>query len=57
MSNNPICPYMQGGLEGARCLITASFIRDTDGADIHICVSEHFRYCSILRCYNDEQAV
>lgn len=49
-----ICPYIKGSIEGALCRIENRFVRESDAADIHVCLSEHFAFCPVLRCYNEE---
>ena len=49
-----ICPYLKGSLDGALCKIENRFIREAEETDIHVCMSEHFEYCPVLRCYNEE---
>lgn len=49
-----ICPYIKGSLEGALCRIENRFVKESNGADIRVCMSEHFEFCPVLRCYNEE---
>jgi len=49
-----ICPYIKGSLEGALCRIENRSVKDSAHADIHVCMSEHFEFCPVLRCYNEE---
>ncbi|HAO93495.1 MAG: hypothetical protein A2X93_09060 [Deltaproteobacteria bacterium GWC2_56_8] len=51
------CPYLQGTCDGARCRIEDAFIRESSGADIHVCLSDGFEGCTVLRCYNEEAAI
>lgn len=48
------CPHIKGSIDGALCKIANSFIRQTAGADIHICLSDHFTYCPIFRGFNEQ---
>ncbi|OGP13063.1 MAG: hypothetical protein A2052_04175 [Deltaproteobacteria bacterium GWA2_54_12] len=49
-----ICPYLKGSQEGALCRIENRFVRESDEADIHVCMSENFEFCPVLRRYNEE---
>lgn len=49
-----VCPYLKGSLEGALCRIGNRSVKELDAADIHVCLSEHFEFCPVLRCYNEE---
>lgn len=53
-SDSLICPYIRSSMEGALCRIENRSVRESDAADIHVCLSEHFEYCPVLRCYNEE---
>lgn len=48
-----ICPYVKGSMEGALCRIENRSVKESDAADIHVCLSEHFEYCPVLRFYNE----
>ena len=45
--NNAVCPYIKGSREGARCERADDYIRTIVCADIHLCMSENYRYCAV----------
>lgn len=47
MNSNIICPYLIGGFDGATCSVVSKFIRDTEDADIKLCMNRRYEVCSI----------
>lgn len=52
-----ICPYVSGSMEGAMCRIENRYVKESDELDIHVCLSEHFEHCPVLRFYNEDDVV
>lgn len=47
MNSNIICPYLIGGSNGITCSVVSKFIRDTEDADIRLCMNRRYEVCSI----------
>lgn len=45
LSSVAICPYLQGGEEGARCSVAEELIRTLEGATVKLCMHRHHESC------------
>jgi hypothetical protein len=49
MSNfgKPLCPYLRGSNDGAKCCAADDFIRNIENITLKMCMSSHYEGCYV----------